>query len=622
MCGFAGFCSPLADSRRTLARMTARIVHRGPDSEGFFIEEPVALGFRRLSIIDLSSVGDQPFSDESGRYHMVFNGEIYNYRTIREALVEKGHVFRSQTDTEVLLRGYIEYGEAVLDKLRGMFAFVIWDSKEKTLFGARDIFGIKPFYYANLPDGGFGFASEIKSLLEYPGFAPRVNLRMLRSYLTLQYSAGAETFFEGVYKLPPAHAFVYREGKLTVRRYMDVRFDARVTDMDEAAAIIDKTLKDSVEAHRVSDVPIGAFLSGGVDSSYVTACMMPEKTFSVGFSYEKFDETAQAAELSEILGVGNCRRHLDAKECFDAFPTIQYHMDEPQANPSCVPLYFLAELARKEVTVVLSGEGADELFGGYEWYADTPSMKKYKRLPAFLRRMAAGVAARLPYFKGHDFLLKCSGRPEDYFVGQARVFSEREADKILRPSAKVGQKPLDMAAPYYVEAEGYDEITKKQYLDLSMWLPGDILLKADKMSMAHSLELRVPYLDREMLKVATALSGDLRVSGDETKAAMRRASEKTLPEEWVKRPKKGFPVPIRYWLREEEFAARVRAEFSSEAASTFFDSETLLSMLEEHKRGKANHARKIWVVYTFLVWYRVFFIDFDNYLPTDCVASD
>lgn len=618
MCGFVGFTDgsvrDSAEKKRLLARMSARIAHRGPDSEGYYTDDFAALGFRRLSIQDLSSEGNQPFADESGRYRMVFNGEIYNFPALRDELEAKGHRFRSRTDTEVLLHAYLEYGEECLHKLRGMFAFVILDTEEKSLFGARDIFGIKPFYYTVFTDGGFGFASEIKCFPEHPFFVREVNRDALRPYLTLQYSATEETFFRGVYKLLPGHALRYRGGTLTVFRYTSPHFTDEMTDMDEAAALIDKTLRDSVEAHRIADVPVGAFLSGGVDSSYVTTCMMPEKTFSVGFAQDNFDETGEAAALSDIIGVGNTRKTVTADECFEAFPRIQYHMDEPQANPSSVPLWFLAELAREEVTVVLSGEGADELFGGYEWYVDSPSMARFKRLPRFLRRAAGRAAGALPYFKGHDFLLKCAERPEGYFVGQARVFSEREALSVLASDCKDGPLPLALARPHYDEVRDKHEMTKKMYLDLAMWMPGDILLKADKMSMAHSLELRVPYLDREMLAVAEKIAPSLRASGGETKAALRRASEKTLPSEWVKRPKKGFPVPIRYWLREKKYYDTVRAEFDAPYAAEFFNREAILRLLDEHYLGKRNNARKIWVVYTFLVWYRAFFIDYDRYI--------
>lgn len=617
MCGFTGFCIARAcDMQDTLKQMNARIIHRGPDSEGYYTDEYAALAHRRLSILDLSREGNQPFADESGRYQLIFNGEIYNFRDLRSELETKGYVFHSETDTEALLYGCIEYGKDVLSRLRGMFSFVLWDKEARRLFGARDFFGIKPFYYTQLDGSGIAFASEIKALFEHPLCKKEVNRDALRPYLTLQYSATAETFFKGIYKLPPAHCLTYENGILTVERYDAPHFTEEITDIKEAAALIDETLRDSVEAHRIADVPVGAFLSGGVDSSYVTACMMPEKTFSVGFGGDKFDETNEASALSDILGIGNTKKTLSAEECFDAFPTIQYHMDEPQANPSSVPLYFLCELAAKDVTVVLSGEGADELFGGYEWYTDSPSMRKYKRMPRFIRRAAGTVASKMPYFKGHDFLLKCAERPERHFVGQARVFSEREALDVLREDCKGGKSPLELAAPYYAEVKDECELTKKQYLDMHMWMPGDILLKADKMSMAHSLELRVPYLDCEMLAVAECLSPALRTGGGGTKVALRAASEKTLPDEWVKRPKKGFPVPIRFWLREEPFYSSVKEAFESEDAARFFERDKILALLEQHKSGTHNNGRKIWVLYTFLVWYRAFFRDFDSFKRT------
>ena len=380
MCGFVGFCSKREQKRETIEKMASLIIHRGPDSDGYYTDGDIALGFRRLSIIDLES-GSQPMENEDNSKVITFNGEIYNFRELRHELIERGHIFKTDCDTEVILHGYEEYGEGILDRLRGMFAFVIWDKKEKSLFGARDFFGIKPFYYTQT-NGGIAFASEIKSLLVYPDYEKRLNENALRPYLTLQYSATEETFFGGIYKLPPAHSFTYKNGEMQIKRYWDICFEEKGGTPEELARRVDECIRDSVRAHKISDVPIGAFLSGGVDSSYVTSCMMPEKTFSVGFGYEKFDETSEARELSGILGIENYSKIISADECFNAFSDIQYHMDEPQSNPSSVPLYFLAKLAREHVTVVLSGEGADEIFGGYEWYADTPSQKKYKKLCA------------------------------------------------------------------------------------------------------------------------------------------------------------------------------------------------------------------------------------------------
>jgi len=609
MCGFIGFTGFLENRRQILKKMADRIVHRGPDMEDYFLGEEIALGFRRLSIIDLSETASQPMSNEDGSVVTVFNGEIYNFMELREKLLACGHIFRTKCDTEVLVHGWEEYGEELPEHLRGMFAFVIWDEKKKTLFGARDHFGIKPFYYTGLSDGNLLFGSEIKSFLEHPLFRKEVNPDALRPYLTFQYSSLPETFFKGTFKLPAAHRFLYKDGKMTVTRYWDTDFSEK-NDLSfaETAEQIDRRVHESVAAHRISDVKVGAFLSGGVDSSYITATLMPDKTFSVGFAEsKKFDETTEAEELSRLLGIGNYKKMLSAEECFAAFPAIQYHMDEPQSNPSSVPLYFLAGLASEHVTVVLSGEGADEIYAGYEWYDETPLARKYKKLPAWLRRAAASVAKRLPYFKGHDFIIRSSGRPEDYFIGQALVFSEKEASDILKEAYRCGPSPKEVTAPIYERTKGLSELEKKQYLDLNLWLPGDILLKADKMSMAHSIELRVPYLDKVVMKEAESIPAAYKINGQNTKAVMRTAANKTLPDEWANREKKGFPVPIRTWLREDPFYSDVKRHFTSDTAAEYFDTDKLLKLLEDHKNGTAQNGRKIWTVYTFLVWHEQFF---------------
>jgi len=611
MCGIVGFSGQLNYKQEVVNNMMDLMIHRGPNSAGSYTDADMALGFRRLSIIDLAD-GSQPMYNEDKSLVLVYNGEIYNFETLREDLLAKGHTFQTRCDSEVLLHGYEEYGRELVKKLRGMFAFVIWDVQNKKLFGARDMFGIKPFYYSILPSGDLLFASEIKSMLAHPEFKRAVNKNALLPYLTFQYSATEETFFEGVFKLPPAHCFEWQNGEMVKERYWDVNFDAKEGTLEEFSDALDKTVHDSVAAHRISDVPVGSFLSGGVDSSYITACLMPDKTFSVGFDgeQEKFNETNEAAELSKRLGIQNIRKILTADECFDAFPTIQYHMDEPQSNPSSVPLYFLAELAAKDVTVVLSGEGADEIFAGYEWYDETPMMRKYKKIPQPLRVFAAKVAKALPYFKGHDFIIKSSGRPEDYFIGQAKIFEEKDAKKILREDYKNGERVRDITGRIYNRVKDRDELTKKQYLDIMCWLPGDILLKADKMSMAHSLELRVPFLDKEVMKMAEDIPSSYKITRENTKYVLRHAANRTLPDEWANREKKGFPVPIRLWLREEKYAQMVRRAFESEYAAEFFDTDALIAMLDAHFAGKANHARKIWTVYTFLVWYKRFFMDF------------
>ena len=610
MCGFAGFSGRLDNKKEIINAMMGRIIHRGPDMAGDFTDDDMALGFRRLSIIDLSDDGAQPMYNEDGSIVIVFNGEIYNFASLRSELVEKGHTFKCQADTEVIIHGYEEYGETIVEKLRGMFAFVIWDRKKKTLFGARDHFGIKPFYYGNTSDGSLIFGSEIKSFLEHPKFVKAVNKKALRPYLTFQYSSMEETFFEGVKKLPPAHFFKWSEQKgMEIKRYWDIDFSEGKESFEHYRDELDRTVRESVEAHRISDVRVGSFLSGGVDSSYITAALMPDETFSVGFAFDKFNETDEAGELSRILGIKNFKKIIEADECFEHFEEIQYHMDEPQSNPSSVPLYFLARLAKEHVTVVLSGEGADEIYAGYEWYDETPMMRKYKKLPKFIRVAAASVARRLPYFKGHDFIIKGSSRPEDYFIGQALVFPEKEALAVLKDEYKNAPSVKDITSPIYARVKGKSELIKKQYLDINLWLPGDILLKADKMSMASSLELRVPFLDKVVMKQAQEIPAGFKINAKNTKYVLREASHKTLPDEWANRTKKGFPVPIRYWLREDKYYNIVKEYFTADYAAEFFDQRAIMKLLDDHKAGKAQNQRKIWTVFTFLVWYKKFFIE-------------
>ncbi len=604
------------DKEKILKPMMDRIIHRGPDMHGAYADDAVALGFRRLSILDLSDAGAQPMYNEDGSVVVVFNGEIYNFQELREELLKKGHTFASGTDTEVLVHGYEEWKENMVSKLRGMFSFAIWDKKTKTLFCARDPFGIKPFYYTVTKDGGLIFGSEIKSFLEHPDFVKKVNPNALRPYLSFQYAAGDDTFFDGVYSLAQGHYCTWENGEMQKVRYHDVDFAPHDKwSFEETAEKIDDAVNESVVAHRISDVKVGSFLSGGVDSSYITACLLPENSFSVGFApgkndaQDKFNETNYAKELSEMLNVKNYRKLLSAEECFAAFSDIQYHMDQPQSNPSSVPLWFLAKLAREHVTVVLSGEGADEIFGGYDLYVDTPTMKRFKKTPRPIRRALGSIAKKMPAFKGRNFLLKSAEKPEDWFIGQAGIFTKEEADVVLNSAYQGGNTAEKLAKPYYDRVKDAPELTKKQYIDLNLWLPGDILLKADKMCMAHSLELRVPFLDKKVMALAEKIPAHYNIKGTENKVVFRHAANKTLPDEWANRPKKGFPVPIRHWLREEKYYLVVKEYFKSEYAAEFFSAEKINYLLEMHYQGRANYARKIWTIFTFLVWYKRFFID-------------
>ncbi|AQQ54913.1 asparagine synthase (glutamine-hydrolyzing) [Planococcus lenghuensis] len=605
MCGFTGFIGKTDNTPAVLEQMMDRIIHRGPDSSGTFIEDEAALGFRRLSIIDLEA-GHQPLYNEDESSVLIFNGEIYNFMQLREELIAKGHTFATHTDSEVLIHGYEEYGEELVKKLRGMFAFVIWDRKEKKLFAARDMFGIKPFYYAEM-NGTLLFGSEIKSFLPHPHFIKELNEQALKPYLTFQFPVLNETFFKGVFKLPAAHSMTYQNGKLTIQRYWSPKFQPETQPLEELVEEIDQVVRESVEAHRISDVKVGSFLSSGVDSSYVASVLRPNKTFTVGFSDRNFSEIDNAKALSDELGIENVNEVLDADACFEKLDEIQYMMDEPHSNPSIVPLYFLAGLARKDVTVVLSGEGADELFGGYAEYDTTPALKKYKQLPGFFRRPLGSIARMLPEVRGKNLMVK-GGRPvEDWFIGQAKIFQEREAASLLKAPYKKGPSVKEIVRPYYEQVEQEDDITKMQHLDLHLWLVDDILLKADKMSMAHSIELRVPFLDREVMNAAAKVPSHYRINDIDTKYAFRLAAGRALPKESANRKKIGFPVPIRHWIREEKYYTQINEAFNSEAAAQFFDQKKILELLQDHYEEKANNGRKIWTIFMFLVWHKRYF---------------
>ena len=608
MCGITGFINKNSKTKKEkiLKNMLNRIVHRGPDSMGIYVDEEVALGFRRLSIIDLKG-GNQPIYNEKKDKAILFNGEIYNFQELRQELIEKGHKFTTKTDTETILHGFEEYGERIVDKLRGMFTFVIWDINKKELFGARDPFGIKPFYYASMGDT-FMFGSEIKSFLDHPDFKKELNKEALRPYLTFQYSVLPETFFKGVYKLEPGHCFTIKKGKLKIKEYYDTIFNAKDKRIDEYVEDIASEVKKSVEYHKISDVKVGSFLSGGVDSSYITNCLMPDETFSVGFKNKGFSEVDHAKDLSKILKIKNFSKIITPDEFFKEVKNIQYYSDEPHANLSAVPLYFLSRLAKEHVTVVLSGEGADELFGGYDSYFVSSLDSKYRKIPKFIIYPLGKISQKLPKFHGRNFLTKNGLPVEDYYIGQAMVFNENEAKHIVQDDYQHTKTVKQITKPFFDKVKDKDDLTKMQYLDMHLWLPQDILLKADKMTMAHSLELRVPFLDREVMNLARKIPTKYKLQNNTTKYVFRQAAYKILPEEWAKRPKKGFPVPFAKWILDKKYYNKVKTVFSENYVNEFFDQAQVLNLLEEHYKGHKNNGRKIWTIYAFLLWYKVYFI--------------
>ena len=606
MCGFVGFTNKIDDASIVVENMMDKIKHRGPDSFGKYVDEGIALGFRRLSIIDLEQ-GHQPLYNEDKSMVLVFNGEIYNYQPLREELIGFGHKFETKTDSEVLLHGYEQWGKKMLNKLRGMFAFIIWNKNTGEIFGARDFFGIKPMYYALMGET-FMFGSEIKSFLEHPHFEKELNEVALENYLTFQYSPTKETFFRQVYKLLPAHCFTFKNGKLEVERYWEVKFNAEnEPELDDWVNTISDTFNDSVKAHKIADVEVGSFLSSGVDSSYVAAVADVDKTFTVGFGEdEKYNEIGYAKEFSKYIKKENISKVITPEEYWDNLPKIQYHMDEPLADPAAVALYFVCKLASEKVKVVLSGEGADEIFGGYNIYKEPNDMAAYNSLPKFIRKGLGSVASKFPAKRGVNFIIRRSKDLEERFVGNAFIFSEDERKQLLNFKT-TAPAPADITKPFYDKVKDKDAVTKMQYLDLHLWMTGDILLKADKMSMANSLELRVPFLDKEVMGVAQRIPTKYRVTKQATKYAMRIAALKACPPQTANKKKLGFPVPIRVWLKEDKYYNIVKSSFTSNNASKFFNSDKLVALLDTHRSGKYDYSRKIWTVFMFLTWYDVYF---------------
>ncbi len=607
MCGIAGFMGQVENRADVIRNMTEVITHRGPDSDGFFTDDNISMGFRRLSIIDLGA-GHQPIYNEDKSLVLTFNGEIYNYKDLRKELIAKGHKFYTDTDSEVLVHGFEEWKEDMLPKLRGMFGFAIYNTKDNSLFIARDFFGIKPMHYTQIGDD-FVYASEIKSILEYPKFEKKFNRKALDSYLSFQYAVPPETFFEGIYCLMPGHYLWYKDGEVETTRYFEARFnpDEEMTE-EEAVDRIEKVFENSVNAHKIADVEVGCFLSSGVDSSYVSTYFADQKTFTVGFDFgEKYNEISWAKNLSEKIGVEHHTHLISSEEFWDAVPTVQYHMDQPLADPSCIALYFVSRLASHYVKVVLSGEGADELFGGYTCYNDPRVFKIYQTIvPHCIRKAIRAICRKLPDIKGRDYLIRACDKLEERYIGNAFMYDYKQKQELLKDPS-IATRPQDLTRKYYYRCRKYDDVTKMQYLDINMWMVGDILLKADRMSMANSLELRVPFLDKEVFKVASSLPTKLRCNKHNTKYAMRKAAVRHMPEATAEKEKLGFPVPTRVWLRDEKYYNVVKTKFKGKTAEKFFNTDVLVSWLDSHFSGKEDNSRRVWTIYVFLVWYDIYF---------------
>lgn len=603
MCGFVGFVDKEKNKKKIIKDMADMIKHRGPDSDGYFCDENVALGFRRLSIIDLNN-GSQPIYNEDNTKIIVFNGEIYNYEELKTELLKCGHIFKTETDTEVLLHGYEEYREELLPKLRGMFAFVIYDTNSKELFAARDFYGIKPFYYYK-NDDELLFSSEIKSFLAHPNFKKELNLEMLESYLTFQYSVGEDTFFKNVYKLRPGHYLKYKDGSLEIKKYYELKFDEDNTKtLEEWEKGIREHLDDSIKAHKISDVEVGSFLSSGVDSSLIATLSNVDKTFTVGFENKQYSEIDYAKDLSQKINTKNINKIITKKEYFDKISDIMYYMDEPLADPSCIALYFVANIASQNVKVALSGEGADEIFGGYNIYAEPYTWAWYYKIPYPIRKLIGSCASIFKHKRGINFLIRRGQKLEDRYVGNAFIFNNKEVKKILsyKPYKKGYQ---EFTKEYYDKVKDKDDVTKMQYIDFNFWLIGDILLKADKMSMANSLEVRVPYLDRIVIDYARHIPTKYKVDKNTTKKCFRRVASEVLEDKVSSKKKLGFPVPIRNWIKEDDIYNKIKLRFLE--AGEFFNTKEIVKLLDDHRNNKYDNSRKIWTIYIFLIWYDRYF---------------
>ena len=608
MCGFTGFTGKLDDKETVLTNMMNTIIHRGPDSSGMYCDEDMALGFRRLSIIDVTESGDQPLYNEDHSKVLVFNGEIYNYQELRRELIEAGHVFKTNTDSETLIHGYEEWGTMLLKRLRGMFAFVIWDTAEKKMFAARDMFGIKPFYYAHM-NGTLLFGSEIKSFVEHPKFEKVFNEAALGNYLSFQFVPTNETFFKNVFCLQPGYYMTYENGKLDLKRYFEPQFTGNTEkSFEEIVEDVEKTMKESVEMHKISDVEVASYLSSGVDSSYLTYLAQVDHTFTVGFDEQKYSEIQDAKEFAASINMENDSKVITPDEYWDSLSDIMYYMDEPVADPAAIALYFLSQEASRKVKVVLSGEGSDELFGGYNIYCEPLEYTGFNKIPMGIRR-ALGKFAEvcLPRgMKGRSFLMRHGKTLEErYFANATTIFTEREANRVLKNGCKPGIRKI--TAPLYARVKGKDPVTKMQYVDMHLWLVHDILMKGDKMGMANSLEVRVPFLDKEVFKLASTLPLAYKVDAPKTKIALRAAADKVIRKKTAEKKKLGFPIPIRVWLKEDKYYNRVKEMFRTPEAEQFFDTKYLNRLLEEHRTGRQDNSRKIWTVYVFLLWYDRFF---------------
>ncbi|MDQ1730010.1 MAG: hypothetical protein QOK10_169 [Pseudonocardiales bacterium] len=617
MCGLIGYLAAHSDAELSRAAIEDSLIqmrHRGPDDGGSWSDDDVVIGFRRLSLIDWEH-SHQPLPYLEGRYHLIFNGEIYNYLELRERLsAEFGAVFATEGDGEAIVAGYHYLGEEIVTHLRGMFSFLIWDSQDRVLFGARDWFGIKPLYTYSDERGSF-FSSEKKTLLSVaaPGVSQQVDTQALQHYLTLQYVPEPASMHKAITRIDSGTCFTVRPGEQPItRRYFNPDFPIKpVPEPDKLYHEIAEALRDSVAKHMRSDFTVGAFLSGGIDSTAIAALAREHNpkllTFTTGFEREGFSEIDVAAESAAAIGVEHITKVVTPQEMMDTLPLIIWYLDDPVADPALVPLYFIAREARKHVKVVLSGEGADELFGGYTIYREPISLRHLAAAPDPVKKLLAALSTRLPEgMRGKDLLRRSSIGIEERYYGNARIFRDDElrANGLLKTySPNVSY--TDVTAPYYAASRHLDDSTRMQYIDLFTWLRGDILVKADKMTMANSLELRVPFLDTEVFEVAKGIPVDQKITKETTKYALRRALAEIVPPHVLNRAKLGFPVPTRPWLKDVMYDW-AHQTITEAGTGHLIDTGAALRLLEAHRAGPHDYSRKLWTLLVFMIWHGIF----------------
>ena len=603
MCGIVGFIGKDKNKKNIIKKMADKIEHRGPDGEGYYTDDLAALGHRRLAIIDLKS-GVQPIYNEDKSLVIIFNGEIYNYKKIKMELATMGHKFKTDSDTEVIIHGYEQWGTKVLDHLRGMFAISIWDTKKEELFLARDPFGIKPLYYCFMDDT-FMFASEIKALLEHPKFKKELNEEIISSYLCFNSNPNEETFFKNVFKLNPGELLTFKNGIITKEKYFTLFFEPKDEDIETIIEKIRKSMNNSVSHHLISDVEVGSFLSSGIDSSYLVSTSKVKKTYTVGYENKYYDEISYAKDLTKKLKINNKSKIITKEDYMNILPKFLYHMDEPLADPSAVAISFVSEIAKDDVKVIMTGEGADELFCGYLSYREEIDHTWYNKIPYIFRHIASIIVSPMKDFKGFNFIYRRGEKLENYYIGLARVFRDKEAMKLLKVNNQKHTK--DIMKPLYDKYKNSSSLIKRQVIDYYYWLIPDFLQAADRTTMMYSIEGRTPFLDKEVYEIARHLPFNAKLNKETTKVALREASKIYIPNEAYKKRKLGFPVPLRAWLREDDIYNKVKEKFEGEIANKFFDQKRIIKLLDKHRSGKIDCFKKIWAIYIFILWYEIYF---------------